>query len=176
MKFKKGDRVRFLDEAGEAIFVAYAGDAGAIVEVNGVEIPHPLDQLLPAMPVDAALRRVGVKDVDRKQKSKGNEMHGKEPGYRIIDLHADRLNQKFTHGRAGSILLIQLDVCRRELDAAIARGDDKIVFIHGVGEGVLKEEIIKMFRQYGYLSWEDAAYREYGHGATEVCIHHGASA
>ena len=45
----------------------------------------------------------------------------------------------------------------------------KVVFIHGVGEGVLKSELHFLFKKYSIQSY-DASYQKYGQGATEVYI------
>jgi hypothetical protein len=48
MQFKKGDKVRFLNETGEGTFVRSSGGGMAIVEVeDGFEYPFPLNQLVP---------------------------------------------------------------------------------------------------------------------------------
>jgi len=48
MQFKKGDKVRFLNETGEGTFVRNTSGGMAIVEVdNGFEYPFPLNQLVP---------------------------------------------------------------------------------------------------------------------------------
>lgn len=48
MQFQKGDKVRFLNETGEGIFVRNNGNGIAIVEVDdGFEYPFPLNQLVP---------------------------------------------------------------------------------------------------------------------------------
>ena len=54
----------------------------------------------------------------------------------------------------------------------MANKGQKIVFIHGRGEGVLKAEIEKMLRHdFPTCSYQDASFREYGFGATMVVIH-----
>ena len=45
---------------------------------------------------------------------------------------------------------------------------DTLVFIHGVGLGVLKEEVRSFFRNFEGLEVYDADFREYGKGATVV--------
>ena len=47
----------------------------------------------------------------------------------------------------------------------------KVVFIHGVGEGVLKLELEYLFKRYDNLKFYDANYQKYGLGATEVYIY-----
>ena len=47
----------------------------------------------------------------------------------------------------------------------------KIVFIHGKGNGVLKNEIIKAIKsKYKQSYFQDASFQEYGYGATMVII------
>lgn len=48
----------------------------------------------------------------------------------------------------------------------------KIVVIHGVGEGVLKEEIRTYLSKQDGIEYFDADFREYGKGATTVEIHY----
>ena len=45
-----------------------------------------------------------------------------------------------------------------------------IIFIHGVGQGVLKKELISILKNTGNLSWYDASFQKYGVGATEVTL------
>jgi DNA-nicking Smr family endonuclease len=45
----------------------------------------------------------------------------------------------------------------------------KIVFIHGVGQGVLKAEIRRLIKEYyPHCNARDAAWHQYGQGATIV--------
>ena len=47
----------------------------------------------------------------------------------------------------------------------------RIVFIHGKGEGVLRSAIVKELRyKYKNYPFQDASFREYGYGATQVTI------
>ena len=47
----------------------------------------------------------------------------------------------------------------------------KIVFIHGKGEGVLRNALMKEFNhRYKGHQVQDASFREYGFGATQVTI------
>jgi DNA-nicking Smr family endonuclease len=48
----------------------------------------------------------------------------------------------------------------------------RVVFIHGVGQGVLRQEIRKILNDYyPHCEFMDAPYHTYGYGATEVRIH-----
>ena len=54
------------------------------------------------------------------------------------------------------------------MDFAIRKRIQKLVFIHGVGEGVLKSELDFLLGRYDNLKFYDADYQKYGVGATEV--------
>jgi dsDNA-specific endonuclease/ATPase MutS2 len=69
------------------------------------------------------------------------------------------------------MLTIQTDTAKRQLNFAIQKRIQKVVFIHGVGEGVLKEELEYLFRRYENVKYYDADYQKYGKGATEVYIY-----
>jgi dsDNA-specific endonuclease/ATPase MutS2 len=68
------------------------------------------------------------------------------------------------------ILDYQISIFRRELDKAIDTRAKKIIFIHGIGNGRLKFEIIKILKTYKKIEFQDASYQKYGFGATEVLI------
>lgn len=87
-----------------------------------------------------------------------------------IDLHIHNLTDS-TRGLSNfDMLNLQLDTARQRLENAIRNKMPKIVFIHGVGEGVLKMELHTLFRRYEEVTFYDADFRTYGYGATEVKI------
>ncbi|WP_084549394.1 Smr/MutS family protein [Aquimarina spongiae] len=87
-----------------------------------------------------------------------------------VDLHIDKLI-KSTKGMTNhDMVTLQLDTAKRQLDFAIQKRIPKIVFIHGVGQGVLKEELKYLFGRYDNVRISDANYRKYGLGAMEVYI------
>ena len=89
----------------------------------------------------------------------------------IIDLHADELLETTAGMTAGDILEYQLDVFRRTLDQYKDQHGKKLIFIHGKGEGVLRRAIIhELKHKYKHYSYQDASFREYGYGATQVTI------
>ncbi|MTT60629.1 Smr/MutS family protein, partial [Parabacteroides merdae] len=49
--------------------------------------------------------------------------------------------------------------------------EQKIVFIHGKGDGVLRKAVIdELKRKYSNCRYQDASFQEYGFGATMVTI------
>lgn len=88
-----------------------------------------------------------------------------------VDLHIHELLDDFRGLSNGEMLEIQMKKFREELDNAMRKGVKKIVFIHGVGAGVLKLEIRKeLDRMKKKLDYQDASFKEYGYGATLVRI------
>jgi len=57
------------------------------------------------------------------------------------------------------------------MENAIAENYERVIFIHGVGAGILKLEVSKILEQYTFLEYFDASIAKYGIGATEVLIH-----
>ncbi len=88
-----------------------------------------------------------------------------------IDLHIHELLED-TRGLANHEMLeVQLGRFRNELDTAIANGTRRIVFIHGIGNGTLKQELRKeLGTKYKKYYFQDASFKEYGYGATMVIL------
>ncbi|TDR25314.1 Smr domain-containing protein [Flavobacterium cheniae] len=87
-----------------------------------------------------------------------------------VDLHIEKLVSSKRGMSNYDILTLQMETAKRQLDFAIKNRMPKVVFIHGVGEGVLKAELDFMLGRYDTISFQDANYQKYGLGATEVYI------
>ena len=89
----------------------------------------------------------------------------------VVDLHADEILETTQGMEPFDILQYQLEVFRHTLQEHTKSYGQKIIFIHGKGEGVLRKALItELRRNYkGYL-YQDASFREYGYGATQVMI------
>ncbi|WP_308225043.1 Smr/MutS family protein [Flavobacterium sp. J372] len=87
-----------------------------------------------------------------------------------IDLHIEKLVKKKGGMSNYEILTLQSETARRQLDFAIANRIPKVVFIHGVGEGVLKAELEFLFGRYDNIIVSEADYQKYGLGALQVYI------
>ena len=72
----------------------------------------------------------------------------------------------------GAILEYQMDKFREVMDANLTKHGQRIVFIHGKGEGKLRQHLLdELHRRYPRCTAQDASFREYGFGATQVTIH-----
>ncbi len=94
-------------------------------------------------------------------------------GNRIVevDLHIGALLDNTSGMSNGEMLEYQLQVFRRTLEEYKGKTGQKIVFIHGKGEGVLRRAIeTELKTKYKNYPFQDASFREYGFGATMVTI------
>lgn len=88
-----------------------------------------------------------------------------------VDLHIGELVDTTAGLSNADMLNLQVDEFRRVMDENLRKKGQKIVFIHGKGEGVLREALMKELRhRYKGHDVQDASFREYGFGATQVTI------
>jgi len=88
-----------------------------------------------------------------------------------VDLHIHELLDDTTGMGNAEMLNYQLDVFRKTLEEYKNKKGQKIVFIHGKGDGVLRRAILdELKRKYKNYPSQDASFREYGFGATMVTI------
>ena len=86
-----------------------------------------------------------------------------------IDLHIDQLIKDFKKLSPGEILDIQLRALERQLHLAIMHRQERLVIIHGLGTGALKEAVHKLLRTYPEVrSFKNVWHGRYGFGSTEV--------
>lgn len=88
-----------------------------------------------------------------------------------VDLHIEQIIDSTAGMSNGEIIQIQLARFEHIMQENAERKGQRIVFIHGVGNGRLKTEVIKLLeRKYKKAQYQDASFREYGYGATLVTI------
>lgn len=101
----------------------------------------------------------------------GKKKRQKNDGTLVIDLHADELLETTAGMNAADILHYQLDVFKKTMDENKKKKGQKIVFIHGKGEGVLRHALVhELNYRYKSCTYQDASFLEYGYGATQVTI------
>lgn len=177
--FKPGDKVAVLDEDLEGKVVAVSGTEVEIETAEGFSLTfyeRDLVKVGPALPnvlsPDIPNFSEVIKQKESFKKRKSVRVKPKERNVppMEVDLHIHNLVPK-TGGLSNyEILSIQTETAKRQLEFAMSKRIQKVVFIHGVGEGVLKAELETLFNRYENLTFYDADYQKYGLGATEVYI------
>jgi dsDNA-specific endonuclease/ATPase MutS2 len=179
MKFKTGDTVTVLDDSFTGKVKAYKKGQVVIETTEGFELQFD-EQELVKISNDSELKaffsKQSVGSVLRekeepKKRSFTKEKKSKGDGFVLeIDLHIEKLVPNKRGMSNYDILTLQADTARRQLEFAIKNRMPKVVFIHGVGEGILKSELDFLLGRYEGITFGDADYQKYGLGATEVYI------
>lgn len=88
-----------------------------------------------------------------------------------IDLHIEKLNPDYQQLNGSEILSLQLTYFRKALDAAIVHQLPEITFIHGAGNGILRNELQKQLgKNQKVKTFMDARKEKFGYGATKVIL------
>lgn len=94
--------------------------------------------------------------------------HLTAPGEAEVDLHIDMLSERPADLTPHEAFQVQMHYFRLCMNHAFANKMKKVTFIHGVGRGILKDEILKELKQYPNIHFFDAPMSKFGVGATEV--------
>jgi hypothetical protein len=88
-----------------------------------------------------------------------------------VDLHINELLDSTTGMNNTDMITVQLDRFRQTMEENKNKKGQKIVFIHGKGEGVLRSAILSELKlKYNNFPVQDASFKEYGFGATMVTV------
>ncbi|NAS32805.1 DNA mismatch repair protein MutS [Flavobacteriaceae bacterium R38] len=176
--FKIGDTVEVIDDALKGNILKIEKEKAVIILDDGFEMEVLLNELVKIE--DASILQVTnhevSKIIDQKNDQKKKKILRVKPKERNapkmeVDLHIHQLTNSSKRMSNYEMLTLQLDTAKHKLDFAIKNRIQKIVFIHGVGEGVLKLELEYLFKKYDQITFYDADYQKYGLGATEVYIY-----
>ncbi|MDT0685826.1 Smr/MutS family protein [Autumnicola psychrophila] len=177
MDFRKGDKVEVLDDNLEGVVVSNNGNMIEIETSEGFNMEFPASDLVKIeTPIEDFQENVDFnqileeKKVPRKHNSQRIKPKERNAPPMEVDLHIHKLTKSARGLSNYEMLDIQIDTARRQLEFAMEKRIQKIVFIHGVGEGVLKAELDYLFGRYANVKFYDADFKKYGLGATEVYI------
>ncbi len=98
------------------------------------------------------------------------DKHRTAPGEATVDLHIGELVDNILGLSSHDMFNTQMDYFRKMLDSAITAEYSKVTFIHGVGNGVLKNAIIEELKKYKNTENRMASIAKFGVGAIEVII------
>lgn len=90
---------------------------------------------------------------------------------REMDLHIEKLRDDYQFLTSSEIMTEQLNAFHKALDAAIVHRMPEIIFIHGAGNGTLRNEIHKhLGKNTRVQTFMDAQKEKFGYGATRVLL------
>ena len=176
--FEIGDHVEALDDVISGLVIGVSGDEITIETEDGFPMDFQASELVKRVNVDVIkvtnleIAQVKAqKEGRRKRKLQTVKPKERNAPKMEVDLHINQLTKTSKGMSNYDMLNLQLETAERQLEFAIKKRIQKVVFIHGVGEGVLKEELNYLFRRYDNVKYYDAEYQKYGLGATEVYIY-----
>jgi len=153
-----GDYVSIMDEKMKGKVIQIIGDQITIEESNGFESVFHADKIIVYDTILATDKT--------KTKEKQSDAIIKEDVIKssIVDLH--NTNNYLDKNR---ILENQIIIFKDELNHAVRNGQTQIIFIHGKGQGILKNEIERILQKEG-VSYKKAPHRQFGQGAIQVSL------
>src|SRR3970040_2397772 len=175
--FNKGDKVSVLDEAINGVVLSVK-DEQILVETEDVFtmtfFVNELIKINDSSNLMDSIRRINVDEIAKEKEIPKPRSFVKERKDRHeisapeFDLH---IANCVTNKRGISnydILTLQTDTAKRHIEFAIRNRIPKLVFIHGVGEGILKAELDFLLGRYDNIAFQEGNYQKYGQGATAV--------
>lgn len=173
--FSVGDSVDVLDEAISGHVTSLSGEMVTIMTEEGFPLQyHHRELVLAKKGINVTNFEVAQikkeKETPRKKTNLTTKSKERNAPKMEVDLHIHQLVKSVKGLSNFDMLNIQLETAKRQLEFAMRKRIQKVVFIHGVGDGVLREELQYLFGKYDNLKFYDADYQKYGLGATEVYI------
>jgi preprotein translocase subunit YajC len=177
--FNKGDKVSVLDEAINGVVVSTKDREVTIETDDGFMMTFFVNEIIKVQ-VNSnlmdSIKRINKDEIEKEKaipKSRSFVKERKDKNERAapeFDLHIEKLVLNKQGMSNYDILTLQSETAKRHIEFAIKNRIPKIVFIHGVGEGVLKAELDFLLGRYDNIDFREGNYQKYGQGATEVFI------
>ena len=180
MQITIGSQVETIDDSIKGTVVKLEGDKVVIITSEGFEFEYFKRELI-VLEDSLVLKKeifkahslkevLSEKQIDKKKKSIRIKPKERQQPAMEVDLHIEKLVDN-TKGMSNfDILNYQINTAKRRLEFAISKKIQKIVFIHGVGEGVLQSELKTLFERFDSIKYYDADFKKYGYGAIEVYV------
>jgi len=176
MDFEAGSKVTVIDEDLNGVVIRSEGDWVWFNCKDGFEYKYPKSALYSLSDSGEIefypKNEVFDKDAEAGRDEKGPikiNFKGKKAEF---DLHLEALFPDRAPKSNKESLQIQLEYAAEVVQKAIEVRVRNLVFIHGMGQGILREELRNMLSsRFPNVEFFDADYMRYGQGATEVIIH-----
>ena len=168
MKFKVGDNVIFKKEKQSGIIVKINSFYKVKIETSdGFSIDVSVDDIILTDSITEKPSAYGS-DILHKDVLNNNKPSSKQKRSQTvlkIDLHVELLTSDYKNMDNSEIIQLQLTTCQKKLEYSLNSKITKVIIIHGIGKGVLKEQVHQLLQDYKlryYLSRDG--------GATEVIL------
>lgn len=172
--FELGEEVGFLNEKGQGKIIAVlSSNKYVLLDSDGFERTVFANELIKIHRVEMSeeILTLSVKkeDLPKSKRSIVTNTNSKE-NVPEKDLHIEELLESHRGKTNSEILEVQMKHLKEFFGNMVAKRMSRFVIIHGVGEGVLRQEVHSfLFEKKGVKYW-DADFSKYGRGATEVAV------
>jgi len=169
--YKVGQRIVFVDEPGEGKILEVMPNNLFLIEdehgfsrvylkskITPIRVPVTVLNAINHVPIEKA----GIAAKKTPQKHNGSPI--------IIDLHIHELVEMHENWTNSQIVNYQMDFLKKQIDVLMKRRVKIVHIIHGVGEGVLRNEVRQFLRKFANCEINDLSYTRNGFGATEFVI------
>ena len=168
MKFEVGNKVLFKKDNQKGIIIKVNSPyMYTVLTDDGFEIMVSIDNLVKVVSGSDKINSYGTIFSSKEsnvhlRKSKKNQ---KRKNTLKVDLHIELLSDNYHYLDNFEIVQIQINECYKSVEKALNSDIYKLEIIHGIGEGVLRNEVHAILRKYNlrfYLSKDG--------GATEIFL------
>lgn len=184
MLYKIGQKVVFMNEPGGGVVLSLGNGFVLVRDSDGFEQKCRPNEIAPVHGENYRLKTEDIVAINAdesfatiKHQVKQGVLTGRRKEVEVweIDLHIETITDSHAGLSNGEILMKQMRELRTFFQRAKSKRIRKLVIIHGVGMGVLKEEVRTFLDRQDSIEYFDADFREYGKGATAVEIFYSGS-
>jgi len=194
MPFKVGDKVKYLNEEGGGLVLRIIDEENLEIQdehgfdyiVKKSEVVSEGKNTVNEKAIKDRLKSFNVSGSEGRKSEVPNPKYSnlitdylmsskhywtsKDKDFIEIDLHIEEIVEKPGNINDGQKLHFQLDHACYCLEEILNMNIRRVIFIHGVGSGILRDELRKWLNTLSYIEIINANYHRYGIGATEVRI------
>lgn len=168
-KFKVGDFVKWIDEPIKGKITAFNEPYFTVLLEDGFTVTCLGTDIILDKTFDISISDHYDHSLKDRKQSKSQSKKNKPLNFLEVDLHLHQLidneNQLTNHDK----LNLQMRTVKNKIDVARKNNISKIIFIHGIGKGVLRNTLHKYLNDHKFI-FHEASYQKYGQGATEVLL------
>lgn len=176
--YKVGQKVVFLNERGGGVVVSIQGEHIGVQDETGFTRHFSPIEIAPVVSEDYGDKVPDHEETINQELEYSNiglrksKVSGRRKPIEVweLDLHVEELMDSHAGFSNTEIIRRQMNVFKDTYRNARKNNIRKMIVIHGVGEGVLKSNIIEYLNTQDGVEFYDADFREYGKGATEILL------
>jgi len=170
-EFNLGEKVSVIDNAITGVIIEISQREIKLKDENGFVYTYLHNEVVKVFNFNESFvenHKSFIKEINTTTRKKEKKSQIQE--ILEVDLHIHQITKSNKYLSNFDMLNRQINFANQKIKFAIKNNIQRVVFIHGIGQGVLKSELYKVFKKYK-VEINDANYQKYGQGATEIYIY-----